>query len=97
MQLQQIPFYYQVNSQGIVQAAGTVGQHQNIMIQSAGAAGGPNAQGLPPLHYQSVYAGKLKCKQIYFKSIIVFFSRSTYVQFISISSSSDSESIKCQS
>jgi hypothetical protein len=96
MQLQQIPFYYQVNSQGMVQAAGTVGQHQNIMIPSASAAGGPNAQGLTPLHYQSVYAGRLKCNKIYFISIIVFFSRSTYVQFLSISSS-DSESSKRQS
>ena len=40
MQLQQIPFFYSVNSQGLIQAANPNGQPQNIMIPTASAAGG---------------------------------------------------------
>jgi hypothetical protein len=58
MQLQQIPFYYQMNPSGMIQAAAAVGQHQNIMIPSGSSAAGPNPQGLPSLHYPGIYAGR---------------------------------------
>ena len=61
MQLQQIPFYYPVNSSGMIQAATGVGQPQNIMIPSAGSSAGPTTQGLPSFHYHpGVYAGTFK-------------------------------------
>ena len=42
MQLQQIPFYYPINTSGLIQAAAAhcVGQPQNIMIPSASSSGG---------------------------------------------------------
>jgi hypothetical protein len=62
MQLQQIPFYYHpMNAQGLIQAAPSVGQPQNIMISPASSLGGPSTSGLPPLHYTGVYAGRLTC------------------------------------
>jgi hypothetical protein len=61
MQLQQIPFYYSVNTPGgLIQAAAAVGQHQNIMIPSASSSAGQATQGLPPIHYAGVYPGKFK-------------------------------------
>jgi hypothetical protein len=56
MQLQQIPFYYPINSQGIIQAAG-VGPHQNIMIPSGSSSSGQGTSAPPPIYYSGVYAG----------------------------------------
>ncbi|CAF1038237.1 unnamed protein product [Rotaria sp. Silwood1] len=56
MHLQQIPFYYSVNSSGMIQAAAAVGQHQNIMIPSTSSSTGSSTPVMPPLHYAGVYA-----------------------------------------
>lgn len=56
MQLQQIPFYYPINTQGIIQASG-VGPPQNIMISSTNSSGGPGTPAPTPLYYQGVYSG----------------------------------------
>jgi hypothetical protein len=69
MQLQQIPFYYPINTQGIIQAAAAaagVGPPQNIMIPSAGSSAGPGTSAPPSIYYQ--YPGKNK------KEICFFFS-----------------------
>jgi hypothetical protein len=55
-----MPFYYSVNSSGLIQAAAAVGQHPNIMIPSASSSGGPATPGLSSLHYAGVYPGKVK-------------------------------------
>jgi hypothetical protein len=64
MQLQQIPFYYPINTPGIIQAAAAaaagVGPPQNIMIPSANSSGGPNSQAQPSIYYPGVYPGMLK-------------------------------------
>ena len=60
MQLPQIPFYYQVNPSGLIQTTNAAGQPQNIMISPANSSAGSVTQGLTPLHYGSVYAGKFQ-------------------------------------
>jgi len=60
MPLQQIPFYYQVNPSGLIQATNAAGQPQNIMISSANSSTGQVNPGLTPLHYGGVYAGKFQ-------------------------------------
>jgi hypothetical protein len=60
MPLQQIPFYYQVNPSGLIQATNAAGQPQNIMISSANSSTGQVTPGLTPLHYGGVYAGKFQ-------------------------------------
>jgi len=60
MQLQQIPFYYPINTSGIIQAAAAaagVGPHQNIMIPSGSSSGGQATQAPPSLYYPGVYPG----------------------------------------
>jgi hypothetical protein len=68
MQLQQIPFYYPINTSGIIQAAG-VGPPQNIMIPSAGSSGGPATQAPPSIYYPGIYTGINKIKSVFFFSI----------------------------
>jgi hypothetical protein len=67
MQLQPIPFYYPVNTPGIIQtaAASGVGPPHNMVITQAGSSAGPVASGPPPMYYQ--YAGN--SKRIIFFSI----------------------------
>jgi hypothetical protein len=65
MQLQQIPFYYPINTSGIIQAAAAaaaagVGPPQNIMVPSAGSSGGPATSAPHSIYYQGVYSGKNK-------------------------------------
>jgi hypothetical protein len=70
MQLQQIPFYYPINS-SVIQAAAAaagVGPPQNIMISSGGSSGGPGTSGPHSIYYQGVYPGKNN-KTIFFFSI----------------------------
>jgi hypothetical protein len=73
MQLQQIPFYYPINTSGIIQAATGVGPHQNIMIPSAGSSGGPGTQAQPSIYYPGVYTGinNIKFLFIFFSLIFV--------------------------
>jgi len=69
MQLQQIPFYYPINTSGIIQAAAAaagVGPPQNIMIPSAGSSGGPATSAPHSIYYQGVYSGKNKKKSFLF-------------------------------
>jgi hypothetical protein len=60
MHLQQIPVYYSMNAQGLIQATTGVGQPQNIMLPSGGSAGGQGAQGPHQLYYTGVYPGRFK-------------------------------------
>jgi hypothetical protein len=61
MQLQQMPFYYPLNTPGLIQAAAAaaagVGQPQNIMIPSAGSSAGQTTSAPPSIYYQGVYPG----------------------------------------
>jgi hypothetical protein len=64
MQLQQMPFYYPINT-SLIQAAAAatgVGPPQNIMISSGGSSGGQATAGPHSIYYQGVYPGK-KIKQ----------------------------------
>ncbi|CAF0809537.1 unnamed protein product [Rotaria sp. Silwood1] len=59
MQLQQIPFYYPINTSGIIQAAAAaasgVGPPQNIMIPSTSSSAGPATPAPPSIYYPGVY------------------------------------------
>jgi hypothetical protein len=60
MQLQQIPFYYPINTPGLIQAAAAaagVGPPQNIMIPSANSSGGPGTSAQPSIYYPGMYPG----------------------------------------
>jgi hypothetical protein len=69
MQLQQIPFYYPINTSGIIQAAAAaaagVGPPQNIMIPSTGSSAGPNTSAPPSIYYQGMYAGINKQRNLF--------------------------------
>ena len=63
MQVQQIPIYYSMNAQGLIQAGGTVGQPPNIMIPTGNvSAGGAAASATSPVYYTGIYPGKMKDK-----------------------------------
>lgn len=71
MHLQQIPFYYPMNTSGLIQAATGVGQPQNIMIPSTNSSAGSATPGLPPIHYAGIYAGKFN-EMKYLLTMIIF-------------------------
>ncbi|CAF2363792.1 unnamed protein product [Rotaria sp. Silwood2] len=60
MQLQQIPFYYPINTSGIIQAAAAaasgVGPPQNIMIPSTSSSAGPATSAPHSIYYPGVYS-----------------------------------------
>jgi len=56
MQVPQFPIYYSVNSQGLIQASGTVGQPPNIMIPTGNvSAGGAAGSATSPVYYAGIY------------------------------------------
>lgn len=70
MQLQQIPFYYPINTQGIIQATATsaqsVGPPQSIMIPSTNSSAGPGTSAPPPIYYPGVYTGIIETIYYFF-------------------------------
>ena len=59
MQVQQIPIYYSMNAQGLIQAGSTVGQPPNIMIPTGNvSAGGAAGSATSPVYYAGIYSGK---------------------------------------
>ncbi|CAF4917233.1 unnamed protein product, partial [Rotaria magnacalcarata] len=59
MQLQQIPFYYPINTPGIIQTAATaasgVGPPQSIMIPSTSSSAGPATPAAQSIYYPGIY------------------------------------------
>lgn len=61
MQLQQIPFYYSMNGQGLIPVGGSVGQGPNIMIPTGNVPGGGAAgSATSPVYYPGMYSGTMK-------------------------------------
>ncbi|CAF4772154.1 unnamed protein product, partial [Rotaria magnacalcarata] len=45
-----------MNHSGLIQAAGTVGQPQNIMIPTTNTSARSTTPGIPQMHYAGLYA-----------------------------------------
>lgn len=79
MQLQQIPFFYPINTQGMIQSAAVtasgVGPAQNIIIPSTNSSGGPATQAPHSMYYPGVYPGM-------FESVFCFYSFIRSINFI---------------